>query len=154
VFLDWLTPDDPTMTGPARGLRTPVPVRSAPELVSVVGKDGEELVAYDADLSLVDPESLRLSYGTVTDGTLRERVHAAGVRAVALESGIPRETIGDWVKGRRTSATNLTRIVAALLRIDTTPRTHPCDTCGEATSRPRYCSDRCAMRHYRQSGSL
>jgi hypothetical protein len=151
LFLGWLATDDPSMAGPARGLRNPAPVRSTPELVTVVGKDGDELLAYDADLSIIDPASQRLEYGAVHDDTLRDRVRTAGIRAVARESGIAARTIGGWVSGGRTNPHTLTRIITALQTIDTHPHTpeHPCDTCGAPTLRPRYCSDRCAMRHYR-----
>jgi len=67
----WANPEDPSMQGPRRGLRTPKPVQSAPGLMLVVGKDGDELTAADDDPA--DQHQVRLTYGLATATRHRPR---------------------------------------------------------------------------------
>jgi hypothetical protein len=109
---DWANPDDPSMQGPRRGRRTPKPVQSAPGLVLVVGKDGDELMATDDDPA--DQHEVRLTYGTAAGDELRARAGAVGIRELARRTGIAYETVRTWIRGGRTNAVNLARIEAAV----------------------------------------
>lgn len=152
----WLQPEDASMTGPIRGLRRPVEVRSAPGLVVVTGKDGAELMASDEDPALVDPAGMRLDYGLAAGDRLRQRARTAGVRKLSRRCGVPYVTVRDWSAGGGTSHEVLARVVAALAEVEAEP-TPPATLCGRSgCDRPargrRWCSDRCRMAASRAAG--
>lgn len=144
-FSTWARSADPSLTGPLRGLRTPVPIRSAPGLMIVVGKDGTELMSGDDDPAVrgADP---RLTYGRVGDDSLRERARTAGLHQLSRQTGLPFETVRRWAAGGGLSAERLATIVAALDVLEAQPAAAPlrCLLCGQP-SRGRWCSGRCRM---------
>lgn len=142
---DWASPDDPSMHGPRRGRRTPKPVQSAPGLMLVVGKDGDELMAADDDPA--DQHHAHLTYGTAAGDELRARAEAVGIRELARQTGIAFETIRRWTRGGQTSGTNLAAIAGAMCAIEAKACTADGSVCAlpgcGQPSRPRslWCSD-------------
>jgi hypothetical protein len=121
----WANPHDPGTDGPRRGLRRPTPVHSAPGLTLVTGKDGGELMAADDDPAVSEVEA-RMTYGTAAGDQLRQRCRAAGLREFARRTGLPYETVRQWVGGGQTTAANLTKITCVLAAIDTDQQGRTC----------------------------
>ena len=146
---NWARADVDGGTGPQQGLVQIKTVRSAPGLISVTGKDGAELDASDEDPAHVDPESVRLDYGTVDGSQLRERVKELGQRAVGRHAGLPYATVHDWTRGGSTSPDTLAGIVAAVETLEraakaATRRVCARPGCGKPAE-VKWCSGTCRM---------
>jgi hypothetical protein len=141
------------MSGPARGYRTPVPVNSAPELIVVVGRESNELIATDNDPAVPTGEP-RLIYGTAAIGQLRQRARDARLREVSRVAGLPYSTVSQWSTGRPIRPDYLARIITAIDTVEATPKAAPpCAHCGQPASR-RWCSDRCRKAATRAAARL
>lgn len=175
-FKGWLWDEDPTLTGPRRGLRTPVRVVSAPGLIVLTGKDATELEA-DHDpvarrrLSARAAEGARspagmrrtlgrqdapdrLDYGTAGLDKLREQVRRVGVHRTARVAQIPYQTVQDFAAGGAGSPTTIQAVTTAHARIAGRPAPTPAECrwpeCHElAMPRGAYCSARCRQRAHR-----
>ena len=92
----WLREVDPSMTGPRRGLRTPVPVHTHPALFHIIGRSGEIL----GDGS----EGPSLLFGTAAGWEeLRRQASAIGAPEIARLGNLPRRTVSEVLSGRAES---------------------------------------------------
>jgi hypothetical protein len=138
----WLDEQDPSVEGPERGLRRLVPVFSTRSATRVVGRHGEALLAplYE------DPETSaarvdQLDYGTVLPGgldLLRRQVGQAGVRKVARQSGVPVQSLHDWLSGAKSSEDLVIAAAVALEQLAAIPaRICALDGCDRPVTDPR-----------------
>ena len=138
----WLRENDPSMAGPERGLRQPVPVCSGPGLIGVFGKDGGRMAAQDDDHDATD----QLRYGAPL-GELRTAVQAVGVPVVAKASGLGARTLQRYLDGTRTpDRETVARVASAVAELVDTARAGQCPGPGcTITLRPKqhYCSSSC-----------
>lgn len=137
----WLREHDPSMTGPARGLRHPTPVRIDPALVRMVGRSVEDLEATAAPiLEFKAPEGWR---------DLRSRALIVGAAEIARLGGPPERTTSDVLhRYAEPGPETMAKIADAVARA--VPRT--CPVCGEPFYGPptkATCSDRCRQRRHR-----
>ncbi|MGA8725557.1 MAG: hypothetical protein WB565_10980 [Acidimicrobiales bacterium] len=131
----WLRERDPSMAGPPRGLRTPVPVETDASLVHVVARRGEPLSDGTEGPSVV--------FGRLPWAELWDRAKAIGAPEVARLGDLSRRTVSEVLSGgaEPTDAT-VAAIADAVAR--STPRC--CPHCGgevKGRSDKRFCTDRC-----------
>jgi len=139
----WLREHDPSMTGPARGLRRPTPVHTDPALVRMVGRSVEDL----------DSTSARpiLEFKTTEGwGDLQRRGLAIGAAEITRLGGPSRRTTSDVLFGHaEPDAVTMAKIADAVTRA--VRRT--CPSCGQSFDvRPNKTTcgaAKCRMRLYR-----
>jgi hypothetical protein len=133
----WLRENDPSMTGPRRGLREPVSVFSHPGLVEVVGRAGDALWGADED---PDADGVALTYGAPQLEALRCAARAVGRREVARRAGLSARKVRTFAAGGRIDAGIVAAVAASLSDVD-----GHCRTCGGVLiGRARlWCSKRC-----------
>jgi hypothetical protein len=137
----WLREHDPSMTGPARGLRRPTAVRTDRSLVHYVGRSVE-------DLDAVAHPVLEFE-ATEGWGQLRRRARVIGAAEIARLSGMSRRTASDVLfehaePGPETMAPIADAVALAVPRI--------CPVCGAMFYGPpskETCSTRCRVRRWR-----
>jgi hypothetical protein len=132
----WLREVDPSMEGPRRGLRTPVPVHTHPALFHVTGRAGE--------LMEDGSESPALEFGAAEGWQeLRRAALRIGAPEIARLGDMSRRTVSNVLSGgsKPTEAT-LATIAAALARASRR-RCPGCDQEITGRSDRRWCSDRC-----------
>ncbi len=134
-FTAWATPNDPSTTGPERGLRDPVPIRSALGLTVVVGRDSADLPDTEPDPAMPNPTS-RLVYGHTAQAELRNRIRDIGPRRFSQQSGIAWSTVSQYVNDRPGSPQLTQRIAIALARYTPTPRATRLVPCGHCNKPP------------------
>jgi hypothetical protein len=131
----WLSPEcDPSVEGPTRGLRRVVPICSSQSGTRVVGRHGEALLAVYEDPETPIADLQQLDYGTVLPDAqaLRDRARKAGLREVGRRSGLPEQSVSDWVNGAASSEDFVVAVAMTLDEIEAEPaRTCALDGCDE-----------------------
>jgi hypothetical protein len=149
----WLDERDPSMEGPRRGLRHPVPVRSHLGLFRVVGKAGETVFADEVDPDR-DPVEPQLVYGTLGIEDLRRKAIVLGRREIGRRTGKPASRFQRFLQGSGTSDETLSLFAEA---IEMEVPIHLCAApgCGRpARHRSLTCSEACRKSRARLSGRV
>ncbi len=139
--MGWLREHDPSMTGPARGLRHPTPVHTDTALVRMVGRSVEDLEATTAPI---------LEFKT-TEGwrDLRRRALLVGAAEIARLGGPSERTTSDVLHSYAVPGPEtMSKIADAVARA--VPRT--CPVCSEPFYGPpnkTTCSPTCRQRRHR-----
>jgi hypothetical protein len=143
---EWTNRHAPSMLGPRRGYRQPAPVRSAPGLITVVGKDGTELDALDDDPSTVTSAEHLLVYGPAGIDQLRQRARDVGLRKLARHTHLGYEGLQHWAAGRtNTTPGRLARMGEAITQLEALQAAAAlpaCQHCGKP-ARKKWCGDPC-----------
>lgn len=130
--------DNPALDGPRRGLRHHARVYSSPGLIGfAVGHKDYLADGVRQTTSGITPSGVEALRGTARLLSQRE---------LALRSGVPQRTLGDWLAGGKTSRRVLVKVASALGEKDV-PRACAVEGCDQpARSRSRTCSDACKQR--------
>jgi hypothetical protein len=138
----WLREQDPSMTGPARGLRRPTPVGTDRSLVHYVGRSIDDL----------ESSTRPVLEFTATVGWLDLRCRASRIGPAEIErlGGPPKQTTSDALRRATDPGPETMALIADAVAL-ARPRT--CPVCGDEFYGPltkEVCSTRCRVRRWRE----
>ncbi len=157
----WRIPHDPT-TEPVEavnhvlspGVRRVLPVRSRPELVELVGKEGDDLYVPLVDPSAAPGEQLTVYRSADTWAPVLEKARTLGTAELCRRTGLARSTVYHLLAGRTPSPDTAVLVAMAVegVEVDSVAQRasvggwHPCARTGcdrLVRARQRWCTPGC-----------